>query len=160
MMKILLSPYHYAIEYVDKDSGSSVPLLVRMKELAFIKHLLYVPSKVLSTQYFIHNKDGREVWTLPFYMQVGRWGGEGNGNPLQYSCLENPMDGGAWWAAVHEVAKSRTDWETSLSVFTFIHWRRKWQPTPVFLPGESQGRGSLVGCCLWGCTDSDTTEAT
>jgi len=44
MMKILLSPYHYAIEYVDKDSGSSVPLLVRMKELAFIKHLLYVPG--------------------------------------------------------------------------------------------------------------------
>ena len=41
-----------------------------------------------------------------------------------------------------------------------MHWRRKWQPTPVFLPGESQGRGSLVGCCLWGHTESDTTEAT
>ena len=38
--------------------------------------------------------------------------------------------------------------------------RRKWQPTPVFLPGEPQGRGSLVGCCLWGRTESDTTEAT
>ena len=49
---------------------------------------------------------------------------------------------------------------TSLSLFTFMHWRRKWQPTPVFLPGESQGRRSLVGCCLWGCTESDTTEAT
>ena len=42
------------------------------------------------------------------------------------------------------------DWATSLSLFTFMHWRRKWQPTPVFLPGESQGRGSLVGCRLWG----------
>ena len=52
------------------------------------------------------------------------------------------------------------DWVTSLSLFTFMHWRRKWQPTPVFLPGESQGRGSLVGCCLWGHTESDTTEAT
>ena len=41
-----------------------------------------------------------------------------------------------------------------------MHWRRKWQPTPVFLPGESQGRGSLVGCRLWGRTESDTTEAT
>ena len=82
--------------------------------------------------------------------------GEGNGTPLQSSCLENPMDGGAWWAAVHGVAKSRT-W---LSGFTFTHWRRKWQPTPVFLPGESQGRRSLVGCCLWGRTESDTTEAT
>ena len=51
-------------------------------------------------------------------------------------------------------------WATSLSLFTFMHWRRKWQPTPVFLPGESQGQGSLVGCRLWGRTESDTTEAT
>ena len=52
------------------------------------------------------------------------------------------------------------DWETSLSLFTFMHWRRKWQPTPVFLPGESQGQGSLVGCRLWGRTESDMTEVT
>ena len=52
------------------------------------------------------------------------------------------------------------DWATSLSLFTFMHWRRKWQPTPVFLPGESQGWGSLVGCRLWGHTESDMTEAT
>ena len=45
------------------------------------------------------------------------------------------------------------DWTTSLSLFTFMHLRRKWQPTPVFLPGESQGRGSLVGCRLWGHTE-------
>ena len=44
------------------------------------------------------------------------------------------------------------NWATSLSPFTFLHWRRQWQPTPVFLPGESQGRGSLVGCRLWGRT--------
>ena len=54
----------------------------------------------------------------------------------------------------------RHDWAPSLSLFTFKHWRRKWQPTPVFLPEESQGRGSLVGCRLWGCTELDTTEAT
>ena len=52
------------------------------------------------------------------------------------------------------------DCANSLSLFTFMHWRRKWQPTPVFLPGESQGQWSLVGCRLWGCTESDTTEAT
>ena len=52
------------------------------------------------------------------------------------------------------------NWATSLSLFTFMHWRRKWQPTPVFLPGESQGRRSLVGCRLWSHTESDTTEAT
>ena len=46
---------------------------------------------------------------------TGRSSGEGNGNPLQYSCLENPMDRGAWWATVHGVAKSRTQ----LSDFTF-----------------------------------------
>ena len=52
------------------------------------------------------------------------------------------------------------DWSTSLSLFTFMHWRRKWQPTPVFFPGESQGQGSLVGCHLWDYTESDTTEVT
>ena len=52
------------------------------------------------------------------------------------------------------------EWATSLSLFTFMHWRRKLQPTPVFLPGESQGRGSPVGCRLWGRTESDTTEVT
>ena len=50
------------------------------------------------------------------------------------------------------------NWATSL--FTFMHWRRKWQPTPVFLPRESQGRQGLLGCRLWGRTESDTTEAT
>ena len=54
----------------------------------------------------------------------------------------------------------RHDWANSLSLFTFMHWRRKWQLTPVFWPGESQGWGSLVGCRLWGHTESDTTEAT
>ena len=49
----------------------------------------------------------------------------------------------------------RHDWATSLSLFTFMHWRRKWQPTPVFLPGESRGRGSLMGC-VYGVTRSWT----
>ena len=82
--------------------------------------------------------------------------GEGNGTPLQYSCLENLMNGGAWWAAVHGVAKG----QTRLSDFTFTHYRRKCHPPPVFLPGESQGQGSLVGCRLWGRTESDTSGAT
>ena len=54
----------------------------------------------------------------------------------------------------------RQDWPTSFSLITFMLWRRKWQPTPVFLPGKSQGQGSLVCCRLWGHTKSDTTEAT
>ena len=159
--------------------------------------------------------------------------GEGNSSQLQYSCLENFMDRGAWWLqsmwsqrirrdwvtnaagrlplAYQEAAhlsfervnpnilsstigclstfastaphastlawkipwmeepgrlwsmgslRVRHDWANSLSLFTFMKWRRKWQPTPVFLPGESQGQGSLVGCRLWGRTELDTTEAT
>ena len=54
----------------------------------------------------------------------------------------------------------RDDWATSFSLFTFMHWRRRRQSTPVFLPGDSHGWGSLVGCYLWGHTESDTTEAT
>ena len=86
--------------------------------------------------------------------------GEGNGNPLQYSCLENPRTeepGGLQSMGSLGVGH---DWATSLSLFTFMHWRRKWQPTPVFLPGECQGWGSLVGCRLWGRTESAMTEAT
>ena len=92
------------------------------------------------------------------YLQKGI--GEGNGTPLQYSCLESPMDGGVWQAAVHGVVKSQTRLSDFTFTFTFVHCRRKWQPTPVFLPRESQGQASLVGCHLWGRTELDTTEAT
>ena len=86
--------------------------------------------------------------------------GEGNGTPLQYSCLENPMDGGAWWAAVHGVAKSRTQ----LSNFTL----------PFHFSCIGEGNGNPLQCsCLenprdggawwaavYGVAESDTTEAT
>ena len=70
--------------------------------------------------------------------------------PLQYSCLENPMDGGAWWAAVHGVTKSQTWLSDFTFTFHFHALEKEMQPTPLFLPGESQGRHSLVGCSLWG----------
>ena len=54
----------------------------------------------------------------------------------------------------------RVGYNRATSLSTFMHWRRKWQPTPVFLPGESQGRGGLVGCRLWCRTELDTTEVT
>ena len=62
--------------------------------------------------------------------------------------------GGDWWAAVHGVTNSRPWLATSLSLFTFMHWRRKWQPTPVFLPGESQGRDPRAA--VYGVTQSPT----
>ena len=86
--------------------------------------------------------------------------GEGNGNSLLCSCLENPRDRGAWWAAVYGVAQSwtRLRWLSSLAAAGHIWWRRQWQPTPVLLPGKSHGQRSLVGCSPWGREESDTTE--
>ena len=52
------------------------------------------------------------------------------------------MDGGAWWAAVHRVAKSQTQLSNFTFTFHFHALEKKWQPTPVFLPGESMDRGA------------------
>ena len=78
---------------------------------------------------------------------------------------ETMKDREAWRAAVHGVTQSQTrlsEWTAtnSFTVIIFMHWKRKWQPTAVFLPGESQGQESLVGCRLWGHTELDMTEAT
>ena len=84
--------------------------------------------------------------------------GEGSGTPLQVSCLETPVDGRAWWAAVHGVVKSRTRLSDFTFTFHFHALEKEMATPPVFLPGETQGRGSLVGCRLWDRTESDTTE--
>ena len=81
--------------------------------------------------------------------------GEGNGTPLQYFAWKIP-----WMEELGRLQSMGSlrvghDWATSLSLFIFMHWRRKWQPIPVFLPGESQGRGSLVAA-VCGITQSRT----
>ena len=86
--------------------------------------------------------------------------GEGNGTPLQHSCLESPMDGGAWWATVQGGTKSQTQVNDFPFTFHFHALEGEMATHSVFLPGESQGRGSLVGCRLWGRTESDTTQVT
>ena len=70
------------------------------------------------------------------------------------------MDRGAWWAAVHGVTQSRTRLSDFTFTFHFHALEKEMATTPVFLPGESQGQGSLVGSRLWGHTGLDTTEAT
>ena len=85
---------------------------------------------------------------------------EGNGTPLQHSCLENPMDGGGWWAVVHGVSKSQTRLSDFPFTFHFPALEKEMATPSRFLPGESQGQGSLVGYRLWGRTESDTTEVT
>ena len=85
----------------------------------------------------------------------GRFLGAGNGNLLQYSCLESLKDQGALQATVHGVAEGRTRLSDFTLIFTFMHWRRKWQPTPVFLPGESQGQGAWWAA-VYGVAQSQT----
>ena len=70
------------------------------------------------------------------------------------------MDGGAWEAAVHGVAKSRTRLSDFTFTFHFHALEKEMATHSSALAGESQGRGSLVGCRLWGCTESDTTDVT
>ena len=87
---------------------------------------------------------------VPFHFSLS-FIGEGNGNPLQRSCLENPRNGGAWWAAIYGVAQSWTRLKRlSSSNSRVVNRRRQWHPTPVLLPGKSHGRRTLVGCSPWG----------
>ena len=86
--------------------------------------------------------------------------GEGNGTPLQYSCLENPMGGGPWQAVVHGVTKSWTGLRDFTFTFHFHALEEEMATHSSVLAWRSPGRGSLVGCRLWGRTESDMTEAT
>ena len=88
------------------------------------------------------------------------WYGEGNGTPLQYSCLENPMDGVAWWAAGHEVTRSRTRLSDFTFTFHFHALEKEMATHSSVLAWRIPGTGSLVDCHLWGRTESDTTEVT
>ena len=78
---------------------------VRLKFLITFPRILGFPGSSMVKNPPANSGDARDIGSIP------RWGrspGEGNGNPLQYSCLENPMERGAWWATVHVVTKSQT----------------------------------------------------
>ena len=86
--------------------------------------------------------------------------GEGNGTPLQYSCLENPMGWGAWKAAVYGVAKSRTRLNDFPFTFHFHALEKEMATHSSVLAWRIPGMGEPSGLHLWGFTESDTTEAT
>ena len=92
-------------------------------KLSFLPSFLFLSFSPLATEKAMAPHSGTPVWRIPWIEEPGRLQSMGS-------------------------LRVRHNWPTSLSLFTFIHWRRKWQPTPVFLPGESQGRRSLVGCRL------------
>ena len=93
------------------------------------------------------------------YTQLASFG-EGNGTPLQYSCLENPKDGGGWWAAVHGIEKNRTRLSDFTFTFHFPALEKEMATHSSVLAWRIPGMGEPGGCRLWGHTESDTTEVT
>ena len=102
----------------------------------------------------------REAWCAAVHGVARSWTQLSNGTPLQYSCLENPMDGGAWWAAVCGVAKSWTRLRDFTFTFHFRALEKEMATHSSVLAWRIPGTGSLVGCRLWGRTELDTAEAT
>ena len=122
-----------------------------------------------SIQYHASNLDWRFVSYMILYMFQCHSPKSSHPLPLPqspktvlYICVSfavsHTVGRGAWWAAVHGVAKSRTRMSDFPFTFHFHDWRRKWQPTPVLMPGKFHGWGSLVGYSPWSRKESDTTE--
>ena len=119
-----------------------------------VNHLQYKVKSFLKIPKYITD----DVWMIKGLLVLHA--GEGNGTHSSTLAWKIPWTEEPGGLQSMGSLRVRHNWATSLSLFTFMHWSRKWQPTPVFLPGESQGRGSLVGCRLWGRTELDTTEVT
>ena len=109
--------------------GRTKDLCLEIQELIFFLFILSFASSLFSEK-AMATYSSTLAWKIPWMEEPGGLQSMGS------------------WRVGH-------NWVTSLSLFTFMHWRRKWQPTPVFLPGESQGRRNLVGCRLWGHTELD-----
>ena len=122
----------YPRNYLDQSSaGFSNLHLTMFLPIYFIKPSFCLPLSLLKEKAMAHHSSTL-AWKIPWTEESGR--------------LQSMRS-----------LRVGHDWATWLSLFTFTHWKRTWQPTPVFLPGESKEQGSLVGFCLWGRTESDTT---
>ena len=151
--------YHnFHILFVTSNSWAEANKILNADTLIYVPGVLH---NIFMAALFVTKKKKNETWTnrsinLMALMRINSEKAKATHTSIlawKIPWTEEPsrLESMGSWRVGH-------DWATSLSLFTFMHWRRKWQPTPVFLPGESQGRGSLVGCRLWGRTES--TEAT
>ena len=142
--------YLFACLQVDSPMNLKHPhdLVILMRQETTVNYLKELEVRQLDKQ---HTAD---TWCISQELEKAM---ATHSSPLAWKIpwTEEPgrLQSMGWWRVGH-------GWATSLSLFAFVHWRRKWQPTPVFLPGESLGQQSLVGCCLWGRTELDTTDAT
>ena len=146
-----------------KNTPTSVP---QASATYMGKFLHFFGKWAVSSLLRLCNWHSERCWVITSYESIGNKGTWGVGSEKAMAPHSSTL---AWkipWMEEPGRLQSmgsrrvRHNWATSLSLFTFMHWRRKWQPTPVFSPGESQGQGSLVGCHLWGHTELDTTEVT
>ena len=96
------------------------------------------------------------IFLLSIYQHLTYYTGEGNGSPLRYSCLENPMDGGAWWAAVHGVARSRTRLSDFTFTFHFHALEKEMAPHSSVLACRVPGIGGAWWAAVYGVTRSRT----
>ena len=172
LSKLLLSDYNFWEPCYDvtKYTGLSNVLKIRtayrsskgvgrmnMERGFVILLLLQFPGILHCTQVFNKNKTLGTLAVFPTY-----WGIMWYRNGTHSSTLAWKIPWTEEPGRLQSMGSLRVgqDSATSLSLFPFMHWRRKWQPTPVFLPGESQGQGSMVGFRIWGHTESDMTEVT
>ena len=126
-----------------------------------LKHIIlyinYISLKTIITKYYNSNlmplcsaRHRKKFWIMPIYPV-----GEGNGTPLQYSCLENPMDGGAWWATVHGVTKSRT-WQSNFTFTFHFHALEKEMATHSCSCLENPRDGGAWWAAIYGVAQSRT----
>ena len=127
----------------------------------YVFSIILINTQIVPVFFFFKHiwQSGKEhQWTYVFCMGPLSLFGEGDGTHSSTLAWQIPWTEEPGGLQSMGSLRVGDDWATSLSLFTFMHWRRKWQPTPVFLPGKSHGGRNLVGCSLWGREESDTTE--
>ena len=167
-----INNFRYAddmILYIENPKDTTRKLLELINEYSKAAGYKINKQKPLAFLYTNKEKTEREIKeTIPFtiamkrikYLGIYLPNGEGNGTPLQHSCLENPMDGGACWAALHGVTKSQTRLSNFTFAFHFHALEKEMATHSSVLAWRIPGMAEPGGLPSMGHTESDTTEAT